>query len=136
MYEVFDHTADLGLRIQAATQEELFVEAARGLFSVIVENPAAIRVQEEQTICVAGDDREYMLFDWLTELLFLFETRRLLFAEFEVRLENGALTAVCRGEAIDHGRHRLEHEVKAITYHGLKIEPAGDGWQAEIIVDI
>jgi SHS2 domain-containing protein len=30
----------------------------------------------------------------------------------------------------------LEHEVKAITYHGLKVEPADGGWLAEVIVDI
>ncbi len=136
MFEVFDHTADLGLRVRAATLEELFVEAARGLFSVIVENLAGVRPVEERTIQIAGNDREYLLFDWLTELLFVCESQQILLSDFSVRLADDGLTAVCRGEPIDRQRHRLEHEVKAITYHGLKVVPTDGGWLAEIIVDI
>ena len=47
-----------------------------------------------------------------------------------------ALTATAWGEELDRDRHVLSHEVKAITYHGLKVEQDADGWQAEIIVDI
>jgi SHS2 domain-containing protein len=77
-----------------------------------------------------------LLFDWLNELLFTFESHRLLFSEFRVRLDQDGLIADCRGEPYDPARHRLEHEIKAITYHGLKFEPADSGWQAEFIVDI
>lgn len=136
MFEVFEHTADLGLRVRAATQEELFVEAARALFSVLIANPAALQAVDTRVIRVDGTQSDYLLFDWLNELLYLFETERLLFAEFTVQFDESGLTAQCQGENLDPSRHVLEHEVKAITYHGLKVEADDAGWMAELIVDI
>ena len=133
MHETFEHTADLGLRVRAASEEELFAEAARGLFSMIV--PALETVQPTQTreFAVPGQDRDYLLFDWLNELLYVFDTERLLLSQFEVRLTDEGLTATARGEPYDPQRHRLDHEVKAITYHGLLVEQDADGWLAEVI---
>ena len=136
MYEVFEHTADLGLRVHAATREELYVDAARGLFSVVVANPAAVRIVDNRTIEIEGTQDDYLLFDWLNELLYLFDTQRLLLVQFSVRLHELGLTATCAGEPIDPARHIMEHEVKAITYHGLKVEAVDGGWLAEVIVDI
>jgi SHS2 domain-containing protein len=136
MFEVFEHTADLGLRVRAKELDELFVEAARGLTSLIVTDLNSVRLVEERSIQVAGTDREYLLFDWLTELLVTFETNRLLLVEFQVNLTATGLTAACRGECLDTQRHQLEHEVKAITYHGLKVEQIRGEWIAEVIVDI
>ena len=136
MFEVFEHTADLGLRIRAATREELFVEAARALFSVIVANPGEVQTVDLQTIEIQGAELDYLLFDWLNELLYLFETQHLLLVKFTVEFNNEGLSATCSGEPVDSARHVLEHEVKAITYHGLKVETGSDGWLAEVIVDI
>ena len=57
-------------------------------------------------------------------------------ADFDVRVEPGGLAATARGEPIDPQRHHLDVEVKAITYHGLKVQQEGDGWLAEVIVDV
>lgn len=136
MYEVFDHTADVGLRIWAQDRSSLFVEAARGLFSLVVLNPDAVQAVERRSYEIAGEQDEYLLFDWLSELLYTWETEHLLLSEFHVELGRGGLRATGCGERIDRSRHELDHEVKAITYHGLKVEPSGDGWLAEVIVDI
>lgn len=136
MYETFDHTADIGLRIRAADLDGLFVEAAKGLFSLIVENPSAIRSLEESTFQVTGSETDYLLFDWLNELLYRFETGGMLFWEFDVHVTDEGITATARGERADTERHQLAHEVKAITYHHLKVEETAEGWLAELIVDI
>lgn len=136
MYEVFEHTADLGLRIIAATRDELFAEAGRGLLHVIVANPEAVRSTQSVEFHIPGEQLEYLLLDWLVELLFVFETQHLLLADFVVRVGPEGLTATARGEPIDPARHQLDHEVKAVTYHGLKCEQALAGWQAEVILDI
>jgi SHS2 domain-containing protein len=136
MHETFEHTADLGLRVRAASQEELFAEAARGLFEMIVPELEAVRPVQTRKFSVAGSDRDYLLFDWLNELLYVFDTERLLFSQFDVRLTEEGLTATARGEPLDPRRHQLDHEVKAITYHGLRVERDADGWLAEVIVDI
>ena len=136
MYEVFDHTADVGLRIFAPDRSSLFAEAARALFSLVVVNLDAVQAVEERHYELAGEQDEYLLFDWLTELLYTFETEHLLLSEFQVELSPVGLRATGRGERIDRSRHELDHEVKAITYHGLKVEQSGQGWVAEVIVDI
>ncbi|MBW3597962.1 MAG: archease [Planctomycetes bacterium] len=136
MYEIFEHTADVGLRVRWADLPGLFAEAGRGLASIAVANLDDVKPVQVREISVAGEDREYLLFDWLTELLYIFDTEHLLLVDFDVKIDESGLSATCRGEPIDGERHRLEHEVKAITYHGLKVEQTDDGWQAEVIVDI
>jgi SHS2 domain-containing protein len=136
MYEFFEHTADLGLRIRAPDLATLFVEAGRALFAAIVEDLATVQPLRRIDVQVAGDDREYLLFDWLKELLFHWDTEHLLFARFEAEVGEQGLTGSAWGELLDQARHSLEHEVKAITYHGLRVEPAEGGWLAEVIVDI
>jgi SHS2 domain-containing protein len=136
MFEVFEHTADLGLRIRAADRTGLFVEAARALFSTLVANLDGVRCVEQRTFELLGDADDYLLFDWLNELLYTYDTERLLLAEFDVQLDGERLRAVCRGERADRSRHDLEHEIKAITYHGLRVEQDQTGWLAEVIVDI
>jgi SHS2 domain-containing protein len=136
MFEVFEHTADVGLRIRADSREGLFVDAARGLFSLLVANLSSVRPVMEREIRIAGAENDLLLFDWLNELLYVFDTRHVVLAEFHVDFRDGELVARCLGEPVDRARHVLEHEVKAITYHGLKVE-SGDGrWLAEVIVDI
>jgi SHS2 domain-containing protein len=135
MFETFEHTADLGLRVRAKSFENLLEDAGRGLFSIFT-NLKQIRCLQERTYRVAGDAADYLLFDWLNELLYTFESERMLLAEFHVALDADGLRATARGEPMDLARHRMEHEVKAITYHGLRVEEDADGWLAEVIVDI
>ncbi len=136
MYETFEHTADLGLRVRADSINELFEEAACGLFSMMVTNLDDVRRLQERTYRVEGHAVDYLMFDWLNELLFTFESERLLLVEFKVAQDASGLTATALGEPMDLDRHRMEHEVKAITYHGLRVEQDSNGWFAELIVDI
>jgi SHS2 domain-containing protein len=136
MYELFEHTADLGLRVRAADLDTLFAEAAACLFSAVVEDLSSVRPETEVTVELAGEDREYLLFDWLKDLLYRFDAEHMLFGRFEVKVRDDGLTGTARGEPLDPARHVLAHEVKAITYHELKVEKTDDGWLAEVIVDI
>jgi len=126
----------VGLRIRAATLDQLFADAARGLFSLLVANLDQVRCVEEEHFEVPGTEPEYLLVDWLNELLYAFATRGRLYGDFTVGVTDAGLQATARGEAVDRDRHSLEHEVKAITYHGLKCQQTTDGWLAEVILDI
>ena len=136
MHELFEHTADLGLRATAPDLNALFAEIAECLFSAVVEDVASIRPTMSETLDIAGDDREFLLFDWLRELLRRFEMDGTLYGRFDVAVRDDGLSATVHGEPVDRARHQLSHEVKAITYHGLKVERTPDGWLAEVIVDI
>ncbi|HPP52740.1 MAG TPA: archease, partial [Thermoguttaceae bacterium] len=72
MYETFEHTADLGLRIQAESLERLFEEAAEALFSVLVVNWNQTATVQQETLRLEAESIEDLLHDWLSELLVLF----------------------------------------------------------------
>jgi len=135
MYESFEHTADIGLRAWADDLDGLLVELAKALFSVIVPNFEAIRPVQEVHYTLPAAAADDLARDWLAELLFTFDTRRLVFCEFAVNVAGG-LQAVARGEPFDPARHEAGMEVKAITYHDLSVAQTADGWRAEVIVDI
>ena len=136
MFETFEHTADVGLRVVAATLSELFAEAARGLTAQIVDNPEAIQLTETVTVTKRADQVDYLLFDWLSELIYLYECRQMLFGQFEIVLSGDQLTATARGEPVDRARHRLAHDVKAITYHQFQVRPIAEGYEAQFIIDL
>lgn len=136
MYELFEHTADLGLRVRAGDLDTLFAEAAACLFSAVLEDIGTVRPERAVTVEIAGTDREFLLFDWLRDLLLKFDEEHLVFGRFAVRVRDDGLTGTAWGEPLDPARHLLAHEVKAITYHELKVVRDGDQWLAEVIVDI
>jgi SHS2 domain-containing protein len=137
MYEQFEHTADLGLRVQSPDLNTLFADAGRALTAAIVEDVDSIEPRRSVTLVISGEDIDFLLLDWLNALLMKFEVERLLFRQFQVEVNGSVLTGNLAGEPFDAYRHRLSHEVKAITYQGLNVEqtPEGD-WLAEVVVDI
>lgn len=136
MYEIFAHTADLGIRVQAATLGDLLADAARGLFAVIAGDLTQIEAVEERVFALPGTDPTWLLHDWTSELLAVFEIERLLFREFTVMVDDAGLRATARGERFDPSRHTLAHEIKAVTQHLLDVRHGPAGWEAEFIVDI
>jgi SHS2 domain-containing protein len=136
MFTILPHTADARLRVEAADLETLFAEAGRGLFSLIVANLDGVEPRKMKEFVIDGENVEYLLFDWLSELLFVFESEHLLLSEFNVSVGPHGLKATAAGEPVDRVRHQMEHEIKAITYHELMVERTALGWAAEVIVDI
>jgi SHS2 domain-containing protein len=136
--ETFDHTADLGLRIRADDLGDLFQTAAEGLFDVIVANRDAVRDVQHEQVTLAAESTEDLLIEWLNELIFRSETEHRLYGHFNVTIDadGRALEAVIRGEPIDPARHMLDHEVKAVTHHGVKFVRDEEGYLAEVILDI
>jgi SHS2 domain-containing protein len=136
--ETYEHTADLGLRVFAVDLPDLFQTAAAGLFAVIVDNVDQVRAEGLETVALSSGSTEDLLVDWLNELIFRCETQRRLYSRFDVSLDDMGcrLAATIGGESIDPGRHLLDHEVKAATHHELSVKRDGDGWVAELILDI
>ena len=136
MYELFDHTADVGLRVMAPDLARVFSEAAEGLFSVIVEEIPQGVSSRRLDFRLEAESVEFLLVDWLSELLYVFDTKHLLLDAFEVDLRGTSLRATALARPLDEKRDRLLHEVKAVTYHGLRVEATEGGWLAELILDI
>ena len=132
-FEELDHTADVGIRAYGHTLDALFANAAAGMFSLITDLETVKPVGEYEVRAKAKDVKA-LLFDFLSELLFVHETQKLLFSEFDAKVRGLAVDARVRGERIDRKRHPLHLNVKAVTYHAMIVDPAKG--VAQVILDI
>ncbi|HET7640626.1 MAG TPA: archease, partial [Ktedonobacteraceae bacterium] len=135
-YEVFEHTADIGLHAYGDTLAELFIHAAQGMESLMVA-PEQVQVQVSRTISVQGHDAVSLLIAWLSELIVLFDTEYLLLKSFEIDvITETHLRGRASGEPYDVKRHDLGSAIKAVTWHEAAIELTDAGYKATIIFDI
>jgi SHS2 domain-containing protein len=136
LYEVIEHTADIGIRVKGKDLKELFSNAGLSLFDIAAEKKP-IRDKKNITIGieVKGDTREELFINWLNELLFLFATRQIIFTHFRIHaLNEHSLKALATATSVRN--YRVNTEIKAATYHMLKIRKQGSGWDAEVILDV
>ena len=117
-YRVFDHTADLGVELSAATVEELYAAAAFALFDLLTDL-STVRAGIAREIVVTGEDPADLLVNFLREVLYAWNGEG-----FLVKTLSGPgdrrpqrLKALLRGECFDPTRHRIKQEIKAVTYH-------------------
>jgi SHS2 domain-containing protein len=135
-YEVFEHTADIGLHVYGSTLSELFIHAAQGMESLMVP-PEQIRIQVSRQLEVDGHDSVSLLIAWLNELIFLFDTEYLIFCQFEVEsLTETYVRGRASGEPYDAQRHELSSAIKAVTWHEAAVEQTDNRYKARLIFDI
>jgi SHS2 domain-containing protein len=137
LFREIEHTADLGIEVEAETLPEVFRRAGLALFALMVD-PDGVEAREERRIAVpqAGDVAE-VLRDWLAACLRLFLREGFVACEIEVvKAGPEGVDSRLRGEKLDQGRHRFLTEVKAVTWHGLRLEREGDRWRGRVIFDV
>lgn len=135
-YEFMEHTADIAIRVLAADFVSLLINSADAMFEIIAPQhrsqtsaPASFELE------LSGDSREDLLISWLNELLSLSQAKELIFNEFQIHeLEDNSLQATVTGYGSSH--YQIDTEIKAATYHDLKIVQTEDGWMAEVIFDV
>jgi SHS2 domain-containing protein len=124
----------MGLVAYGKSLAEAFANAAYGLFSLIVE-PNKVKEKESRKVTVQAQDAESLLFNWINELIYIFEVERLLFKSFDITEFTGqSLEATCWGEKYDPSRHQLKTGVKSATYHMLKVD--GEKNRVQVIFDV
>ena len=131
-YEEIEHTADVALRVRAPTLPDLLCHAARGMFALMADlsqvNPAS-----EHALEAAGADPETLLVNWLSELLYLSETTRQVFSEFEVNfIAPERVRGVARGGPV----REIRKQIKAVTFHDLRIEQRDGQFETTVVFDI
>ena len=135
-YQVTDHTADLGITVQAGSVENLFQEAARAVSELIVGRRAS-KSAEKIRIRVSGKDWPDLLVNWLREVLYLWNGKNLVPGPVDIlRIEQFALEAVIPVDSTPCNPHDVLTEIKAVTYHRISVEKQADHWQARILFDI
>ena len=130
-WEEIEHTADLALRLWGGDLPDLFVTAARGMFSLFVKIDDTAPI-ETTMLTLAALDVETLLIDWLNELLYLVEVQGIAYTIFEfVHLTPTALTATLHGGPVA----AYIAYVKAATFHDLKVVATSEGYKTEIVFD-
>lgn len=139
-FELIDHTADVGIKAWGATLTELFENAAIGMFSIIggeEYKAQGSKIEKKIEISKDTDNLEEILVSWLSELLYIFNREKIYFNNFKVlSLNNSGIKAEASGVNIGLYQTNLYTEIKAVTFHGLKIEETTDGFNCTIIFDV
>ena len=136
-YREIEHTADVGLELEAPDLKAAFELAAASMFDLMCDlDGVGDDVCRTVRVRARDADLENMMVRWLTELLFVFESEGLLLSGFDVReLKSGAIEASVAGERFDPSRHAFKTELKAVTYHDMAVEEVDGRWHVRVIFD-
>jgi len=133
-------TADIAFEATGRDLPELFTTAADATMNVMIDNLDAIELRETRQIELSNDSIEMLLFDFLQELIYFKDARRLLLRALETQLEQKGeayvLKAKVAGERLDDTRHQQRADVKAVTLHGFSVKKQDGGWIANVLLDI
>ncbi len=138
-FAFFPHTGDIGVHLRAETLDGLFAAAAEAFLDAVTD-AAGVRPADEVVLSCRAAELDLLLHDFLSELLFRFDARRLLLRPTAVTVRPDApgwrVDAHLAGEALDSGRHAVDRVLKAVTYHELAVSQDASGWSATVVFDI
>jgi len=136
IYRTIEHTADIGIEVEAPDQAGIFVKSALALADLTFGLDAGVPRDRRVVAAEAGSPEE-LLVAWLNEVLYVLAADGMVFSRFtDARLEGRRFSACGWGEKPDPALHAVEMEIKAATYHGLRFARTGGGWIARIILDV
>jgi SHS2 domain-containing protein len=133
-------TADIAFEATGRDLPELFTAAADATINVMIDNLDAIEPRETREIELSSDKIDMLLFDFLQELIYFKDAKRLLLrvreAQIDYKNEEYFLKTKGAGEQLDEARHQQRADVKAVTLHGFSVEKRDDNWKARVLLDI
>ena len=133
-------TADIAFEATGRDLPELFTAAADATMNVMIDNIDAIESREARQIELSSDKIDMLLFDFLQELIYFKDAKRLLLRARETHIDQKGetyfLKAKVAGEQLDDTRHQQRADVKAVTLHGFSVEKQDSGWKAKVLLDI
>lgn len=140
-FEFREHTADVQVRSWGHSLEEAFSQTAYSLMATITPDLKKINPKIEKKITIKAEDKEALLFDFLSEFLYIFDVDELVFSQIYVSKiekfnDNYKLQATLKGEKFDLDKHEIGIEVKAITYSFMNIEEKHASTIIDIVFDI
>jgi SHS2 domain-containing protein len=131
-----EHTADLGLEVEAPTLAALFERAGLAMLGLMIDL-AAVEPRERVALALEAEDREALLHDWLQALLVRLQAGSFAVSELAVEaVSERTVRGWGAGERVDRARHPFYTEIKGVTYHELAVRETAAGWWARIIVDV
>ncbi len=112
------------------------MNAAQGMTCVMADI-STIEPKHIERVEVKAKELAGLMFEWLNEIIYLIEAKNLIFSQFNItNISETRISAQIAGEAPDTTKHRLKSEIKACTYHALRVENTNSEWVAQVIFDI
>ena len=127
--------ADIAFEAYGKTLNEVFENCAYAFFDITC-NPKTIKQKIRIIIKLKDKDEKKLLYDFLSELIFLKDSKQIIFSKVKVSVKNNELKTTLYGDKISYDKHELRNDVKAITYHMFNLEKIKNNYKATIVVDI
>jgi len=130
--------ADVAFEATGKTLEEVLESAGLAVTNTMVKDLGSVKRKVKKRISVKSDSEEMLLFNFLQEIVFLKDSKKLLFSKFAVRVKRKPLhlSCVAEGEKLSMKKHELLVDVKAVTFHRFEVEETKAGWRAQVILDV
>jgi len=130
-----EHTSDIGIRASGKTLEEALENLGYGVVNLWLEDGGELI--EEREIEINADTKEDLVVAFVNELIYLLEGERFLTLKCKVlKLTDNHLKVSLKGERFSPEKHKLAIQIKACTYHNLKVEQNEDDCLIEVILDV
>jgi len=129
---------DAVIEANGRTLEEAFENAARGLNDTMIDIKT-VRPNKEIKITASGHDLHSLLFEWLDKVMLLLVADGIVTSEFSVNIKQKggySLEGVAKGERLDLDRHRYKVEIKAVTYHEMKVAQEKGNATVRFLLDL
>ncbi len=141
-YRILDDVAiaDIAFEIFGKDIDQLFEHAALAIFEQSADIKS-IKGTKKKEISLASETLETLLFDFLSEIIYIKDTDQLIGKTSKIRISKAkdstySLKATIMGDKINQKKHILRSDIKAITYHMFKVGHTPKGWKAFVVVDI
>jgi SHS2 domain-containing protein len=134
-FKYYSTTADMGMEVTGENMSQIFIESARGMFSLIASPKKFKQKKEKFKVKLKCESWEELLFKWLGELLFYYDAYKIYFVDFKIKkIIPFEIEAEIKGEKI--GSKKIEREIKAVTYHNLEITKKNNKFKAKVLFDL
>ena len=130
-YQEIDHTADWALSIWAPTLAELFELAVKGMYELSATN-FATGTSVECQLDLEALDQETLLVAFLSEVLYLNEDEGIGIYDVKVNIDDTKLRASFYTAPII----AQDKEIKAVTFHDMKIISGARGYEVTVVFDV
>jgi SHS2 domain-containing protein len=139
-YTQIDHTADIAVSVEGRDEQDLFRTAARAWREAVLAESMDTGA-ERKNLSLSADSLDELLVDFLNELNYLLFTRYWIPAGFDrIKIvkdnETYHLGATVTGEPLNQKQHHIQVEIKAVTYHQMRIEQKGNLFKTVVVFDI
>ena len=132
-FKFIEHTADIQFQAFGSTLEEAFKNSALAMSKSILDKKLKGKIKKR--VEAEGRDNERLLYDFLEELLFLFDSENFLITEIKsIKIKNGKLIAEILGVSAE--KYEMDNHIKSVTYNNMFVRQEKNKWVTQVVLDV